>query len=207
MSHAFGMEVANRLEREQTVMEVELSAEAKDKRLNRMVALTVVVLSIFTGVCNIKDGNLVQNMQQAKADSVDAWNEYQATRTKLHISETARGEIAVLATTSQARAGAAATLAGLDADIAKYKAETPKLKTSAEELAASYDAMNVHDDQFDASEAAISTAIAMAAVAALAESEWLLFGSWFFGAFGMFMGVCGFAKWAFHPDVLSNFLG
>jgi len=89
-------------------VEVEVSAEAKDKKLNRAVALTVVVLSIFTGLCNIKDGNLVQTMQQAKADSVDSWNEYQATRTKLHISETARSEIAVLATTSARLAAVAA---------------------------------------------------------------------------------------------------
>ncbi|MES2095251.1 MAG: DUF4337 domain-containing protein [Pseudomonadota bacterium] len=185
-------------------MEVEVTAEAKDKRLNRAVALTVVVLSIFMGLCNIKDGNLVQTMQQAKADSIDTWNEYQATRTKLHMSETARSELAVLATSP---ANAKATLDGLDADIAKYRAEAPKLKASAEAFAASYDALNVHDDQFDASEAAISTAIAMAAVAALAESNMLLFGSWFFGTFGIFMGVCGFARLGFHPDVLSNFLG
>ena len=47
----------------------------------------------------------------------------------------------------------------------------------------------------------------MAAVAALAESALLLLASWFFGAFGIFMGVCGFAQWPFHPDVLSTFLG
>lgn len=184
-------------------MEVEVSAEAKDKRLNRAVALTVVILSIFTGLCNIKDGNLVQTMQQAKADSVDSWNEYQATRTKLHISETARSEIALLATSEASKA----TLAKLDADIAKYSSETPKLKAQAQAQSDNYDALNVHDDQFDASEAAISTAIAMAAVAALAESPMLLFGSWFFGAFGIFMGICGFAKFGFHPDILSNFLG
>jgi hypothetical protein len=188
-------------------MEVEISAEAKDKRLNRAVALTVVLLSIITGLCNIKDGNLVQTMQQAKADSVDSWNEYQATRTKLHISETARSEIAVLATTPAARTSAAAILAQLDRDIAKYRTETPRLKAQALAQAADYDALNVHDDQFDASDAAISTAIAMAAVAALAESPMLLYGSWFFGAFGIFMGICGFAKFGFHPDVLSNFLG
>ncbi|MDQ2878655.1 MAG: DUF4337 domain-containing protein [Pseudomonadota bacterium] len=184
-------------------MEVELNAEAKDKRLNRAVALTVVVLSIFTGLCNIKDGNLVQNMQQAKADSVDSWNEYQATRTKSHISETARAEIAVL----DAGGTAGPALAHLDADIAKYRVEAPRLKAQAAAQSASYDAMNLHDDQFDASEAAISTAIAMAAVAALAESSWLLVCAWFFGAFGLFMGVCGFARLAFHPDVLSTFLG
>jgi len=188
-------------------VEVEVSAEAKDKRLNRAVALTVVILSIFTGLCNIKDGNLVQTMQQAKADSVDSWNEYQATRTKLHISETARNEIAVLATTPATIQSSKATLAQLDADIAKYRRETPKLKAQAQAQADNYDALNVHDDQFDASEAAISTGIAMAAVAALAESPMLLFGSWFFGAFGIFMGICGFAKFGFHPDVLSNFLG
>lgn len=184
-------------------MELEMSAEAKDRKLNRAVALTVVVLSIFTGLCNIKDGNLVQNMQQTKADSVDSWNEYQATRTKLHISETARAEIAVLDASGKARAA----LASLDADIAKYRAEAPRLRAQAEAQAASYDAMNLHDDQFDASEAAISTAIAMAAVAALSESAWLLGGAWVFGAFGMFMGVCGFARLAFHPDVLSTVLG
>ena len=75
------------------------------------------------------------------------------------------------------------------------------------DLADEYDALNVHDDQFDASEAAIATAISMAAVAALSESIWLLAGAWLFGAFGLFMGVCGFAGWPFHPDLLSSFLG
>ena len=45
-------------------MEIELSAEAKDKRLNRMVAITVVVLSVASGLGNIKDGNVVQAMSQ-----------------------------------------------------------------------------------------------------------------------------------------------
>ena len=27
------------------------------------------------------------------------------------------------------------------------------------------------------------------------------------GAFGIFMGICGFAGWSFHPDVLSTLLG
>ena len=56
-------------------MEVELSAEAKDKRINRLVALTVVILSVATGLGNIKDGNIVQAMAQAQANSLDRWNE------------------------------------------------------------------------------------------------------------------------------------
>ena len=75
-------------------MELELSAEAKDKKLNRLVAITVVVLSVAAGLGNIKDGNIVQNMSQAQARSLDRWNEYQATRTKLHIVETAQAGLA-----------------------------------------------------------------------------------------------------------------
>jgi hypothetical protein len=40
-------------------MEFEVKAEAKDKSLNRLVAISVVILSVFTGVCGIKDGNIV----------------------------------------------------------------------------------------------------------------------------------------------------
>lgn len=190
-------------------MEIELNAEAKDRRLNRLVAVTVVILSVFTGVCNIKDGNLVQAMQQAKADSVDTWGEYQATKTKLHVAQSARAEIAVIAAGANAagQARAAEGTATLEAQIAKYDRSAPALAAKAQGFADQYDALNVHDDQFDASEGMISAAISMAAVAALAESFGLLFGSWAFGAFGMFMGICGFAKLAFHPDILSNFLG
>ncbi len=188
-------------------MEVEVNAEAKDKRLNRLVAITVVVLSVFMGLGNVKDGNIVQAMAQAKADSVDRWGEYQATRTKTHIAETARSEIELIATTPSSAKRAAETLAKIDANIAKYRAEAPKLAKQAQGFADQYDALNVHDDQFDASEAMIATAISLAAVAALTEGAWLLYVAWAFGLFGLFMGVCGFAGWGFHPDILSNFLG
>jgi hypothetical protein len=185
-------------------MEIEVSAEAKDKALNRRVAITVVILSVFMGLGGIKDGNIVQAMQQAQSASVDGWNEYQATRLKLHVAETSRAQIAALASDA---AKAAPVLAQLDGDIARYKIEAPRLASQARAQAAQYDALNVHDDQFDASDAAISTAISVAAVSALAESVWLLGAAWAFGAFGLFMGLCGFAGWAFHPQLLSGLLG
>jgi hypothetical protein len=184
-------------------MEVELSAEAKDKRINRLVALTVVVLSVATGLGSIKDGNIVQAMEQAQANSLDRWNEYQAARTKLHIVETARAQLAAVAPS----AGAEKTVAEFDADTAKYKAESPMLAQEAKDFSARYDALNVHDDQFDAAEASLTTAISIAAVAALTESWLPLIASWVIGAFGLFMTLCGFAGWPFHPDVLSTLLG
>jgi hypothetical protein len=184
-------------------MEVELSAEAKDKRINKLVAVTVVVLSVATGLGNIKDGNIVQAMAQAQANSLDRWNEYQATRTKLHIVETARAQLAA-ATPS---ASVQKTVAGFDADAVKYRSESPKLAQEAKGFADDYDALNIHDDQFDAAEASLTTAISIAAVAALTESWAPLIASWVFGAFGLFMTICGFAGWGFHPDILSTLLG
>lgn len=179
-------------------MEIEVSAEAKDKRLNRGVAVTVVVLSVSMGLGNIKDGNIVQAMEQAQARSVDRWNEYQATRVKARVLETSTAEVA---------AAGAAPPPAFTVDLARYCAETPQLKQQAQGYEAQYDALNIHDDQFDASEAALSTAISVAAVAALVEAPWVFAAAWVFGAFGLFLSLCGFAGWGFHPDVLSTLLG
>lgn len=184
-------------------MELEISAEAKDKRLNRMVAITVLVLSIFAGLCNIKDGNVVQAMEQAQAASLDRWNEYQATRTKQHLAEDARLQLATLA--QQGKASAA--LADLDEDIERYRDEAPSLAAQARQQSLAYERLNFHDDQFDAADAAIATAISIAAVAALAEAVVLLWAAWGFGAFGLFMGLNGFLGGSFHPDALSTILG
>ena len=158
-------------------MEDDLPGGGGDRKLNRLVAMTVVILSVFMAVANIKDDNLVQAMQLAKSDAIDTWSEYQATRTKAHIVETA-----------------------------KYAAETPRLKAKAEVDDAQYDALNTHDDQFDMSDALISIAVSLAAVAALAETRWLLVAAWGFGGFGLLMGIAGFAGWAIHPNALASFL-
>src|ERR1700712_6024667 len=93
-------------------------SEIHDKRLNRAVATTVVILSVMMALVNIKDGNIVQNMQAAQATQVDTWNEYQATRLKLHMEEIAA-----------ANGGPAAINA--KRAIAKYEAESAKLKQQA----------------------------------------------------------------------------
>jgi hypothetical protein len=190
-------------------MDIEIGAEAKDKRFNRRVAITVVALSIFMGLCGVKDGNIVQAMQQAQSDGVDGWNEYQATKTKLHIDETALSQVRLLALTGGARAAApvAAETLRLETEMAKYKAEIPALKIKAEGFSAQYDALNVHDDQFDASDALISIAVSIAAVAALVEISAALWVSWAFGALGVVMGLAGFLGWSLHSAFLGKLLG
>src|SRR6267142_4027801 len=57
--------------------------------LNTIVALSAAITATFIAVCNVKDGNIVQAMQQAQAGSIDAWATYQAKGTKLNIAEAA----------------------------------------------------------------------------------------------------------------------
>lgn len=180
--------------------------ESKDARLNRAVAMTVVALSVFLGLAHVKDDNLVQAMQQAKADAVDTWGEYQATKTKLHITEGQAADLGILATMAKDPAPALKLQATAEAKIAKYKAEVPELMAKAKGLETEYDRLNIHDDQFDAADALISIAISAAAVAALAESPWVLAVAWVFGGFGIVMGIAGFAGWGLHPDFLAKFL-
>ena len=184
-------------------MELEVTAESKDKALNRRIAITVVVLSVFVGLCHIKDENTVQGMERSEAHAIDTWNEYQANKTKQHLAENARVQLQVLAPPGKATA----ELAKLDADIAKYKAQSPVLSAKAEAQEAEYDRLRFHHDQFNAADAGVATAISLAAVAALMETVALLWVAWGFGAFGIFMGLSGFLGGSFHPGILSTLLG
>src|SRR5215468_11119579 len=58
--------------------------------LNGLVAVSVAIVATFIALCNVKDGNIVQAMQQAQASGVDEWAYFQAKGTKLNIAESAR---------------------------------------------------------------------------------------------------------------------
>ncbi|MDO6416889.1 DUF4337 family protein [Sphingomonas sp. BIUV-7] len=167
--------------------------EIHDKRLNRAVAMTVVALSVSMALANIKDGNIVQNMQAAQATQVDTWNEYQATRLKLHMEE-----IAAVAP------GADAVRA--KAEIAKYTAESAQLKAQAAAAKADYDHNNYRDDQFDLSDGLASIALATTAIAALVELWGLLWFGWGAGALAVLFCVAGFAQLPIHPDWIVGWL-
>lgn len=184
-------------------MDLDIDEVANDKRLNQMVALSVALLSVAMGLGNTKDGNIVQAMQVAKSDSVDRWSEYQASRIKGRIVD---AELTTLSVFPDSPARTAA-IASLNEQSAEYRTKSPVLAKEATALNDQYDALNVHDDQFDAAETLLAAAIAMAAVSALAASRWLLAVGWVFGAAGLFMEACGFLELPFHPDILSKLLG
>ena len=183
-------------------------ADARARRLNAAVAITIAVLATFMGICKVKDDNLVQAMQQAQADKLDHWAFYQARNIRQQVAEATATQLEL------ARAGApAAAAAGYDTAIAKYRAlaedqakKKEELKQQAEADQQKYDSLNYRDDQFDLSDALIAIAIAMLAVTALTGLWPLYWASLLPTMSGMLMGVAGLAALPWHPEALVKLL-
>ena len=60
---------------------------AHESRLNSTVAACVAVTATFMALCNIKDGNIVQAMEQAETRAVDQWSYYQAKSVKQSLAD------------------------------------------------------------------------------------------------------------------------
>jgi hypothetical protein len=188
-------------------MDTDVDAASDDKRLNKLVAVTVVILSVFMAVSKVKDDNIVQAMQKAKSESVDAWTEYQSARIKLHVDENGLAALRLLETAGVDKALAAKQAAEYESDIKKYQARSTETMAKAKALEAEYDRLNFRDDQFDLSDAFLSIGVALAAVAALAETFWLLGVAWGSGAVGLMFGVAGFMGLNLRPEWLAQLLG
>lgn len=185
---------------------------AHDSRLNAAVAALVAISATFMALSNVKDGNIVQAMQQAQASGVDAWAYYQAKGTKQNLAIAAREQVELMRDSSPdvtpaVRAVFDKRIAEHAAAEKKYEAEKEEIKRQAEGFQKQYDELNVHDDQFDMAEALISVAIALFGVTALTRKRWLLGVASAFAAIGMLFGLAGFLGWNLHPDWLARVLG
>src|SRR5262249_5262261 len=150
-----------------------------ESRLNTAIAAFVAVSATFMALSNVKDGNIVQAMAQAQANSVDAWAYYQAKGTKQNLAIASREQIELMRDSSQnatpeVRALFDKRIAEYAALEKKYEAEKEEIRKQAEGFQKKYDELNVHDDQFDMAEAILSVAIALFGVTALTKKSWLL---------------------------------
>jgi hypothetical protein len=179
-----------------------------NKWLNDLVAASVVILTVFLAISKVKDDNITQAMQKAQSESVDAWAEYQAARLKLHVNENGLATLRLLESTGTiSKEAGDKQVATYQSEIKKYEGRSAETMAKAKAREAEYDRLNVHDDQFDMSEAFISIAVAVAAVAALTDLWWLLYFGWASGVIGIVFGVAGFAGLGLHLNWLSKLLG
>jgi hypothetical protein len=195
---------------DETISEAVEKAEKAHDRLNNLIAVLVALLATFMALCNIKDGNIVQAMSQDQAKAVDQWSYYQAKGMKENLAESVRDQLSLRqqqpGLSPQEVALLGQQIQKYDGIVAKYVKEKEEIKKVAEDAQADYDRLNVHDDQFDMSEAAISIAIALLGVSALTRKKWLVGLAVVFAAFGAVMGLAGFFGWGLHPDAFAKFL-
>lgn len=190
--------------------------ESKDKpdpgssrnRLNTLVAISVALLATFMGIGKVKDDNIVQAMQQAQADKIDNYSWYQARNIREDVAQAEVTQLTLQATTAPPAAQAA-----YQEQIKKYEAivkdQAEKKKTqqaAAEQADKTYNELNVHDDQFDLSDAMLALAISLLAMTALTQKRWLFMLSMLPTAFGVLMGLAGLLGWKLHPDMLTRLL-
>lgn len=177
--------------------------------LNGLVAISVAIVATFMALCNVKDGNIGQAMEEAQASGVDAWAYFQAKGTKLNIAESARDTLVLQreispSLTPEARALVDKKIADYEAKIRVYEKEKGEIKQSAEGFKAEYERLNLHDDQFDMADALMSVAIALLGITALTRKRRLMYLAWAFAGFGLVMGIAGFAGLGLHPDFLAR---
>jgi len=183
---------------------------ADGSRLNSIVALLVAIAATCMALDGIKDGNIGQAMAQAQAKSVDTWSYYQAKSTKQALAEATVDELealrAAMPTSGASREALDKRIAAYRDNVTRYEREKAALKAEAEGYQRQYDALNLHDDQFDLSDAGFSVSIALLGVTALTRKRWLLGVAGIFLGIGVLFGVTGFLEWSLHPDTIMNWL-
>jgi hypothetical protein len=176
--------------------------------LNTWVALSVALLATFTGICQIKDSNIGQGMQQAQADKVDHWAFYQARNIRQEIAAATVVELRLSRPGARGaeRAAVDSELQTYEALVADQAAKKDSVRKEAEEDQRTYDALNYRDDQFDLSDALIALAISLLALTALTHKRWLFAVAVVPMILGVLMGLAGLLGWHLHPDSITRLL-
>jgi hypothetical protein len=176
--------------------------------LNTWVALTVAILATFMAVCQIKDNNICQAMQQAQAAKIDDWGFYQARNLREEVGKATLAQLTLQSASAPASQQAAYAAAIKEyADLVKKEdSKKQEVKAQAEQDQKDYDALNIHDDQFDLSDALLAISISLLALTALTHKRWLYIMALVPTFFGLLMGCAGLFGWSLHPDALTRLL-
>lgn len=188
---------------------VETESDGRKYRLNSWVAIMVAVLATFMGICKVKDDNIVQQMQQDQAKSMNSWAWYQAKKTRLQFAEATADafEIQVVNAPANVRPTIEKKIKKYKEQVEKQKRETEEIQTKAKGYDEDYDKWNVHDDQFDFSDALLAIAISLFAVTSLTQKRWLFGLALVPTFFGVLYGFAGLLGWAIHSNIASKLLG
>jgi hypothetical protein len=183
----------------------EREAEAKSSSWTRYVALTTAILAVFAAVGALESGGLVNEAMMAQLRASDTWNEYQASKQKMHVYTVQANALL------DAGAALAAPSTRPATDKTAWSAEPPgrraseyvskvddeatkadQLKKRADKWEKTSDGLMERHHAFARSVAFIQIAIALGAVAALTRVKWIWLVSLAAGVIGIAMLCAGF---------------
>ena len=188
----------------------EIAIEAKSESpLDTRVGAAVVLLATFLGICNVKGGNIAQQMQQKQADRNNSWAWYQARNLREAVYDAASEEMSV--PRPHESTGERQIRETKSAEYHKraedQKQKKEDQKAAAEQAEAEYKKLAAKDDQFDLCEAALTIGLAMMGVTVLIKKKWLFWIALIPSVIGLGMGIAGFLgadtdspaiNWAIH---------
>jgi len=182
---------------------IQESMEGADKsKINSRVALFVAITATFMALCNVKDGNIVQAMEQAQAHAIDAWSYFQAKSTKQAIAENS-----VRLLRLQNPQANSDVVKKYEDEINRYEKEKGEIKKQAEGFQKEYNDINLFDDQFDMTDALLTISIALFGITSLTQKRWLLYFASAVSLLGIILGLTAFMKISLHSDFVSKILG
>jgi hypothetical protein len=183
---------------------------ANESKLNSRIAIFVAITATFMAICNIKGGNIVQNMSKAQSKAVNSWAYFQSKSTKQNITENTIDVLhtELLSTTNlEAKKEIEKRIEKYKEKVERYEKEKNEIKAEAEAQEKLYDDLNIFDDQFDMTEALLSIAVAMFGLTALTQKKPLFYFAITLSAIGFVLGATGFMKISLHSDFIANLLG
>ncbi|MBM4096794.1 MAG: DUF4337 domain-containing protein [Planctomycetes bacterium] len=176
--------------------EIEIPEPGKksNDRLDSCVGLMVVLIASFIGLCNVKDDNIVQQMQMKQVERNDNWAWFQARNIRQAVYEGVSAELSVPwpNETPENRKAREAKSEEYRKKSESQEQKSQQQKTDAEQAQKEYDELNEKDDQFDLCDATLAISLALMGVTALTKKWWLFFVSLVPAAFGFYMGIAGF---------------
>jgi hypothetical protein len=187
----------------------EAAAGRAKSRLHTLVAVTVALIATFMAICSVKSGNIAQAMEQDQAELIDNWGFYQARNIRQTVYEATADQLKLAAASAPA-----STRNAYKKKIAEYeqwaadqdeKKKEPMAK--AQKAAEDYRARNVHDDQFDLSDAMLALAIALLATTSLTQKRWMYIVAMVPTLIGVIYGLAGLLGWGISSGVASRWLG
>lgn len=177
-------------------IKVESKEENKSSLLDTMVGLCVVLLATFLGICNVKDGNIVQKMQQKQADHNDNWAWYQARNIRQSVYQSTADELSLDRPGETPEAKSAREKLSKDY-LERAKSQEKKMldqEAAGKQALEDYNSLNNIDDKFDLCEACLAIALALMGVTALSKRWWMFFLAMVPSVLGVWVGVAGFME-------------